>query len=92
MNAGRGELTLFTSSNSFISCSSDLSLPESVVREDSVSIEEESERLPSSLEWLPVGVLLSTALVFCLCPTGDEKVGFWLTLFLTTLLEGSMSA
>ncbi len=67
MKAGRGELTLFTSSSSFINCSSDLSLPESVVKEDSVSMEGDSERLSSSLlELVPGGVLLSTALVFCL--------------------------
>ncbi len=84
MKAGRGELTLLTSSSSFNNCSSDLSLPESVVMEDSVSIERDSERLSSSLlELVPVGVLLSTALVFCLCPAGEEKVGFWLTVFRT---------
>ena len=69
MKAGSGELTLFTSSSCFISCSSDLSLPESVVRDASVSIEEVPEQLSSSLllfDSLPGGVLLSRALVFCL--------------------------
>ena len=77
MKAGRGELTLFTSSSCFMSCSSDLSLPESVVREASVSIAEVPEQLSSSLlPSIPGGVLLSMALVFCLCAEGEEKVGF----------------
>jgi hypothetical protein len=74
MNSGRGELTLFTSSSFFISASSLFPSPEAVVIVDSVYIDEESEQLPSVS--LGGGVLLSTALVFCLCPTGDEKVGF----------------
>ncbi len=93
MKAGSGELTLFTSSSCFISGSSDLSLPESVVRDSSVSIEEVPEQLSSSLfDSLPGRVLLSRALVFCLWADGEEKVGFWLTLSFTKLLEGSMSA
>ncbi len=95
MKAGRGELTLLTSSSCFISCSSDFSLSEPVVRDASVSIEEESEQSLSPLllfEPLPGGVLLSTALVLCLWAAGEEKVGFWLTLSFTKLLEGSMSA
>ena len=77
MKAGSGELTLLTSSSCFISCSSDLSLPESVVRDASVSIEEVPEQLSSSLfDSLPGEVLLSRALVFCLWPDGEEKVGF----------------
>ncbi len=47
MNSGRGELTLFTSSSFFIRAMSLLPSPEAVVIVDSVSIEEESEQLPS---------------------------------------------
>ncbi len=91
MNSGRGELTLFTSASCFIKISSVFSFPDTVVTAESVSIDEDSERLPSVLLELG-GVLLSRALVFCLCPAGDENVGFWLTLSLTKPLEGSISA
>jgi hypothetical protein len=47
MNSGRGELTLFTSSSFFIRATSLFPSPEAVVIVDSVSIEEESEQLPS---------------------------------------------
>ena len=64
---------------------------DTVVTGRSVSIDEDSDWLHSVL--LEVGgVLLSRALVFCLWPMGDEKVGFWLTLSFTKPLDGSISA
>ena len=91
INAGRGELTLFTSASCCIKISSVCSFSDTVVTAGSVSMADDSDWLPSVL--LEVGgVLLSTALVFCLWPMGEEKVGFWLTLSLTKPLEGSMSA
>ena len=47
MNSGRGELTLFTSSSFFIRATSLFPSPEAVVIVESVSIDEESEQLPS---------------------------------------------
>jgi hypothetical protein len=55
MNSGRGELTLFTSASCFIRISSVLSFPEAVVTVDSVSIDKESEQLPSELFVLELG-------------------------------------
>ena len=84
MNSGGGELTLFTSASCFISAASELSVPVTVVTVDSVSKEEESELLPSLLLALDPGdFLLSTARVFCICLTGEDRVGIIPTLFFT---------
>jgi hypothetical protein len=70
---------------------SDTVVADTVVTGGSVSIDEDSDWLPSVLFEMG-GVLLSRALVFCLWPMGEEKVGFWLTLSFTNPLDGSMSA